>query len=100
MNRLFLGAATLALLLAALSMSTPSRTQATSPSADQRYCAALGDLYMRLVGNPVTEPRGIRRNDAAADEALAQCRRGDAAAAIPVLERKLTDNRITLPARE
>ena len=69
-------------------------------SADLRYCAALSELYMRYVGNPVTEPRSIRRNDVVADEALYQCRRGEPAAAIPVLERKLIDNRITLPARE
>jgi hypothetical protein len=55
---------------------------------------------MRYVGNPETEPRSIRRNDVAADQALNQCRQGNAAAAIPVLERKLTDNRIALPRRE
>jgi len=38
-----------------------------------------------------------RRNDA--EKALAQCRHGDAAASIPVLERKLADNRITLTQR-
>jgi hypothetical protein len=55
---------------------------------------------MRYVGNPETEPRSIRRNDAVADKALAQCRQGNAAASIPVLQRKLTDNRIVLPQRE
>jgi hypothetical protein len=66
-------------------------------SPEQQYCEALSDLYMRYVGNPETEPRKIRRNDADAEKALAQCRHGDTAASIPVLERKLTDNRITLP---
>jgi hypothetical protein len=79
--------------------SAPLRTQAASP-LDPRYCAALGEFYLRLVGKSETELRGIRRNDAAADEALEECRRGDAAAAVPVLEPKVTDNRITLPARE
>lgn len=68
-------------------------------SPEQRYCEALSDLYMRYVGNPETEPRKIRRNDAEAEKALSQCRQGDAVASIPVLERKLTDNRITLPQR-
>jgi uncharacterized protein (UPF0147 family) len=54
---------------------------------------------MRYVGNPETQPRNVRRNDADAEKALAQCQRGEAAASIPVLERKLTDNRITLPQR-
>ena len=66
---------------------------------EQQYCEALSDLYMRYVGNPETQPRSVRRNDADAEKALAQCRQGDAAASIPVLERKLADNRITLPQR-
>ncbi|HEY4166584.1 MAG TPA: hypothetical protein VGM96_07395 [Reyranella sp.] len=66
-------------------------------SPEQQYCEALSELYMRYVGNPETQPRNVRRNDAEAEKALAQCRHGDWAASIPVLERKLTDNRITLP---
>ena len=96
MDRLFLLAAALALLLP----SAPLRAQAGSSSADLRYCSALSQLYMRYVGNPETEPRGIRRNDATAENAMAQCRQGNAVVAIPVLERKLGDNRITLPARD
>jgi len=73
--------------------------QSRRPSPEQQYCEALSDLYMRYVGNPETQPRNVRRNDADAEKALAQCRHGDAAASIPVLERKLVDNRITLPQR-
>jgi hypothetical protein len=68
-------------------------------SPEQQHCEALSDLYMRYVGNPETQPRTVRRNDADAEKALAQCQQGEAAASIPVLERKLTDNRITLPQR-
>lgn len=68
-------------------------------SPEQQYCEALSDFYMRYVGNPETQPRKVRRNDAEAEKALSQCRQGDTAASIPVLERKLTDNRITLPQR-
>jgi hypothetical protein len=82
----------------ALFLASPVQAQGrTSP--EQRYCEALSDLYMRYVGNPETQPRNIRRNDADAENALAQCRQGDWGASIPVLERKLVDNRITLPRR-
>ena len=81
-------------LLAASSAHAQRRS-----SPEQQYCEALSDLYMRYVGNPETQPRSVRRNDADAENALAQCRHGDAAGSIPVLERKLADNRITLPQR-
>ncbi len=79
-------------------MTFPAHAQGRL-SPEQQYCEALSDLYMRYVGNPETEPRQVRRNDADAEKALSQCRQGDAAASIPVLERKLTGNRITLPQR-
>jgi hypothetical protein len=87
-------AAAVLMLIAAL----PADAQRRASSPQQQYCEALSDLYMRYVGNPETEPRSIRRNDAEAEEALSQCRRGNSAGSIPVRERKLTDNRITLPA--
>lgn len=95
MNRLLFGLAVLASL-----SSLPSQAQLRSPPVDLRYCAALSDLYMRYVGNPELRPSSIRRSDVTADTALAQCRAGNAADAIPVLERKLVDNRFALPARE
>ena len=64
----------------------------TPQTPEQRYCEALSDLYMRYVGNPETEPRNVRRNDADAEAALAQCRHGEPVVSIPVLERKLVDN--------
>ena len=82
----------------ALLIASPVHAQGRV-SPEQQYCEALSDLYMRYVGNPETQPRNVRRNDADAEKALAQCRHGDWAASIPVLERKLTDNRITLPQR-
>ena len=87
-------AAAIVVLMAAL----PADAQKRASSSEQQYCEALSDLYMRYVGNPETEPRNVRRNDAEAEAALSQCRHGNSAASIPVLERKLTDNRITLPA--
>ena len=78
-------------------LSVHAQSRRSSP--EQQYCEALSDLYMRYVGNPETQPRNVRRNDADAEKALAQCRHGDAAASIPVLERKLVDSRIPLPQR-
>jgi hypothetical protein len=89
-----------AAMLMLLCSSCSPRAPVAGSSSDLRYCEALSQLYMRYVGNPETEPRSIRRNDAVADKALVQCRQGNAAASIPVLERKLTDNRIVLPQRE
>ena len=88
-----------AVAVAAMMATFPAYAQGRGSSADQKYCAALSDLYQRYVGNPETEPRNVRRNDADAEEALTQCRRGNTAASIPVLERKLSDNKITLPQR-
>ena len=76
-----------------------AHAQSRRSSPEQQYCEALSDLYMRYVGNPETQPRNVRRNDADAEKALAQCRHGDAAVSIPVLERKLVDSRVTLPQR-
>jgi hypothetical protein len=86
-----------AVLLAAGACSSPSWRNA---SADQRYCWALGELYQRYVGNPITETSSIRRNDAEAQRALAQCQQRNPGPAIPVLERKLLDAGFTLPPRE
>lgn len=88
-----------ALAIAVMMATLPAYAQGGGSSAEQKYCAALSDLYQRYVGNPETEPRNVRRNDADAEEAMTQCRRGNTAAAVPVLERKLTDNKITLPQR-
>ena len=86
--------------VALLSIGLSTQAEVRASSAGLRYCAALSQLYMRYVGNPETEPRGIRRNDVAADIAVAQCRAGNAIDAIPVLERKLIENKFSLPARE
>jgi hypothetical protein len=71
-------------------------------SSDLAYCAALSDTYVRYIGHDETSSgRALRANrgDAEAYVAVAKCRQGDTAAAIPVLERKLTNARFTLPPR-
>jgi len=56
------------------------------------YCAQLTELYRRYVQNAPG-----RRFDVEASVALEDCKKGNAAEAIPVLEKKLRENRITPP---
>lgn len=74
-----------------LSLMTEARAQAD----DMAYCAQLSDLYRRFLGNI-----GERSfPDVQASVAMDQCARGNTAAGIPVLEKKLRDARFTLPKR-
>ncbi|HZP98184.1 MAG TPA: hypothetical protein VFB13_01505 [Reyranella sp.] len=63
------------------------------------YCAALADRYARYVGTSEFSPRNQadRRSDPEARLAMSQCHQGQAAAAIPVLERRLRDAGVGLP---
>ena len=63
------------------------------------YCAALANLYVRYVGRSESGPSTNRRPDVNGGVALAKCHAGDTAAAIPILERLLTDAKVSLPAR-
>ena len=66
-------------------------------AADLRYCAQLSDLYIRYVGRSEAGPDAPVRPDANGGVALAKCKEGDAATAIPILERKLVNAGFTLP---
>lgn len=70
--------------------------QAASPE-DLRYCKALSEIYVRYTGS--SEFERPPRRDVTADEAVSRCKAGDAARAIPILERKLTNNGLSLPQR-
>ena len=59
-------------------------------SSDATYCQALAKLY-REVSTGTTS--------AAAAEAMNQCNQGNTSAGIPVLEKALTDAKVSLPAR-
>ena len=59
---------------------------------DNAYCAQLSALYRRYVQNATG-----RRVDVEALQALDNCSRGKAASAIPVLEKRLRDAKITPP---
>ncbi len=82
-------------LLPALSSSS-----AQPAGGDLAYCRALSNIYVRYVGfdwQYGDRQRRLANNDA--QIAVAQCEQGNAASAIPVLERALINNKITLPAR-
>jgi hypothetical protein len=71
-------------------------TGARAQSDDRAYCESLYELWVRYV------PSLSKGHDAGTFEALAlvdQCRHGNTAAGIAALEKKLRDNRFTLPAR-
>jgi hypothetical protein len=59
-------------------------------SADAKYCQSLADLYRKL---------NKENLDATAPEAINQCNKGNTAAGIPVLEKALTNAKVTLPPR-
>ena len=87
-------------LAALLGVLLPLLARAEDLSADQRYCAALLDNYLRYAG--VTEYPGTPgklSNDNAAGIAQAKCQAGDTAAGIAILERKLSDAKLDPPPR-
>ncbi len=88
-------------LIAAACLSLlPAVSSAQTAGGDLAYCRALSDVYVRYVGHDWQYGDRQRRqanNDA--QVAVAQCEQGNAAAAIPVLERELIRNKFSLPAR-
>jgi hypothetical protein len=64
---------------------------AAAPMNDAAYCAALSASYRRNVSNSnASGPAG---------DAMAQCTAGNYAVGIPVLEKILSDAKVTLPPR-
>jgi hypothetical protein len=74
---------------------------AAADRSDQAYCEKLSDLYIRYIGHDLDygRPGYYQRGSTEAQVAVAQCRAGNPAPAIPVLERTLRDNKFTLPSR-
>ena len=85
-------AVAIASLVAGLSVTTSSNAQSTM--SDQAYCQSLVRAYSMGHGERGSSPVG---NDTAV--AIAQCQEGDPQPAIPVLEQKLRNGDITVPAR-
>jgi hypothetical protein len=59
------------------------------------YCRAL----INALQEGLPGPHGVLQPDNATAVAIAQCQEGDPGPAIPVLEQKLRDSKITLPKR-
>jgi len=80
----------------ALSLLAVVLSTAPALADDASYCGELSELALRYLGK-FSHGRNIPDLDVAA--AVDQCQRGNYAAGIPTLERKLKANRFTLPAR-
>jgi len=79
-----------------LGLCLVSMAGAEARADDMAYCADLSDMYRRYLGQ--SSNRGPIP-DVAASNAMTACQRGNTAAGIPVLERKLLDARFSLPKR-
>jgi hypothetical protein len=89
----------LSILIAAILLPPGAQAQQSTRAADLRYCAQLSDLYIRYVGRSEAGPDVPVKPDVNGGVALAKCHEGDAAASIPILERKLLNAGFTLPPR-
>ena len=78
------------ILLALAALASAPLAQAQSDG--KPYCTQLSELYRRYV-----QPATGRRVDVEALQALEECSKGNGAAAIPVLEKRLRDAKITPP---
>ena len=88
--------------VAAVLLMAPAYAAAAVPMTpgDLAYCQALSSRYVRYVGHDEFSSRRLRdRGSIEAQVAVSQCRSGNSAAAIPVLERALTNAKVELPAR-
>lgn len=86
--------------LAALILALPvaaSVVPALAQSNDAAYCAELAALARRYIVESSGEGRGSPGLDT--QTAINDCAKGNTAAGIPVLERKLRSNGFTLPKR-
>jgi hypothetical protein len=99
MSRLPMLPSALAILMLPLVVQAQEKPFGGYPNADMQYCARLSELYARYVGRSEAGPRTPVTPDVVGGVALAQCREGKTAEAIPVLERKLLDAGFTLPSR-
>jgi hypothetical protein len=79
-------------LIVSLGVAGAPRAQ----SDDRAYCERLYEIWERYI-SPLS--RGQISGGRDALEAVSQCRQGDTAPGIATLEKKLQDNRFTLPAR-
>ena len=65
-------------------------------TSDAAYCARLAELVTKYIGKQIN---GQNRPDSESLVAIDRCDNGDMAGGIPILEKKLLENRFTLPPR-
>jgi hypothetical protein len=83
-------------LVAGVAFAMPTAVFAQSNAADVNYCNSLSHEYQKYVSND--QDRRPRAAPANVSDAMSKCQ-SDTATAIPVLEKALTDQKITLPPR-
>jgi len=75
-------------------------SNAQSMTGDVAYCQALAKKYSEYVGLGANAESRRGPSDVNAGVAIAECTNGNPGAGIPVLEQKLRNDRIDLPARQ
>jgi len=71
--------------------------EAMAQSDDAAYCKKLGDYATRYLGDP--GGNGGTRPDFDIMEGISKCNKGDTAAGIAILEKKIRSKGFTPPAR-
>ena len=84
-------------IVAALAACAVLSTSGAAQSDDAAYCAQLGALALRYTGS--AGGQGGLRPDFTTLGAIDDCKKGNTAAGIPVLEKTLRNNGFTLPKR-
>lgn len=87
-----------ALIVTALALAANGSVPAIAQdrARDATYCERLYGSWSRYLAPMTSSPRVTRIHQ---DEAVEQCRKGDAAEGIAILEKTLRDNKFTLPSR-
>jgi hypothetical protein len=84
----------------AAAIALPTVAFAQAPDGDLAYCRSLASTYERYIGRSEASPyHDIRRGSLDGQVAASQCAPGRTAEAIPVLEQKLRNGKVTLPPR-
>jgi hypothetical protein len=87
--------------VAAAVAALPTAAFAQSPQQGEiAYCQALASIYVHYIGRSEASPYDdVRRGSLDGQVAASQCVPGRTAQAIPVLEQKLRNGKVTLPPR-
>jgi hypothetical protein len=84
----------------AAAVALPTVAFAQSPQSEMAYCQTLASTYVHYIGRSEASPYDdVHRGSLDGQVAASQCVPGRTAAAIPVLEQKLRNGKVTLPPR-